>query len=148
MRDSTPIFPRDAEFYVTVTSHEPSTQIYTVTDTVMYPSTKTYIHAPTRNSNIYPALSIRHSQDSLTTHASTQHMKMNPLAGPTYGIFCKANDTTTVVKIMTTLYTEVAIAVTIPLYVTGCAAVWAPCCRAYVRLAMISHHVLCQISDI
>lgn len=82
--------------------------------------------------------------DSITTHASTQHIKMNPLAGPTYGIFCNANDTATEVKTITTLYAEVAIAVTIPLYVTGCVAVWAPCCRVYVLLAMIWHQVLCR----
>jgi hypothetical protein len=50
-------------------------------------------------------------------------MKTKPPAGPTYGIFCKANDTTTEVKIITALYAEVAIAISIPLYVTGCAAV-------------------------
>jgi hypothetical protein len=46
-------------------------------------------------------------------------MKMNPPVGPMYGIFCKANDTATEVKTITTLYAEVAIAVSIPLYVTG-----------------------------
>lgn len=38
-------------------------------------------------------------------------------------MFCKANDTAIEVKTITTLYADVAIAVTIPVYVTAWAAV-------------------------
>jgi hypothetical protein len=70
-----------------------------------------------------PVVSISFTAGCLATHASTQHIKTNPVENPTYGIFCKANDTAREVKTITTLYADVAIAVTIPVYVTAWTAV-------------------------
>jgi len=54
------------------------------------------------------------------THASTQHRKLKPINGPTYGTLPSANETTTDVNTITTRYADVASMVNIPVYVTGC----------------------------
>ncbi|KAJ3551720.1 hypothetical protein NM688_g4545 [Phlebia brevispora] len=79
----------------------------------------------------------------INTHASTQQKKIKPSAGPAKGIKRSDRDTTTDVKTIIIRYADVAIELSMPVYVEGdSATAREPCCKVKARLASPVHQKL------